>query len=97
MQSASEYHSCMLFTYKGTLLALIIANAEGRGYSTLKSCAGHGDVHIVLKWSTDYGNMWSDMIVVHIEANKYNNIYQLLVKYIHLCKQSIIYFGSLEF
>ena len=54
----------LLFTSKGTLLAF----AEGRGQHS-KSCADHGDVHIVLKRSTDYGNTWSDMTVVHIEAN----------------------------
>ena len=54
----------LLFTSKGTLLAF----AEGRGQHS-KSCADRGDVHIVLKRSTDYGNTWSDMTVVHIEAN----------------------------
>ena len=54
----------LLFTSRGTLLAF----AEGRGQHS-KSCADRGDVHIVLKRSSDYGNTWSDMTVVHIEAN----------------------------
>ncbi len=54
----------LLFTSRGTLLAF----AEGRGQHS-KSCADRGDVHIVLKRSSDYGNTWSDMMVVHIEAN----------------------------
>ena len=54
----------LLFTSRGTLLAF----AEGRGQHS-KSCADHGDVHIVLKRSTDNGKTWSDMTVVHIEAN----------------------------
>lgn len=54
----------LLFTSKGTLLAF----AEGRGQHS-KSCADRGDVHVVLKRSTDYGSTWSDMTVVHIEAN----------------------------
>ena len=68
----------LLFTSKGTLLAF----AEGRGQHS-KSCADRGDVHIVLKRSADYGNTWSDMTVVHIEANHtigmlIANIYDLL-------------------
>ena len=54
----------LLFTSRGTLLAF----AEGRGQHS-KSCADRGDVHIVLKRSSDYGNTWSDMTVVHTEAN----------------------------
>lgn len=52
----------LLFTSKGTLLAF----AEGRGQHS-KSCADHGDVHIVLKRSTDYGHTWSNLSVVYTE------------------------------
>ena len=52
----------LLFTSKGTLLAF----AEGRGQHS-KSCADHGDVHIVLKRSTDLGHTWSNMSVVYTE------------------------------
>ena len=60
----------LLLTSKGNLLAF----AEGRGQHS-RSCADSGDVHIVLKRSTDYGNTWSDMTVVHIEANRTIGIY----------------------
>lgn len=52
----------LLFTSKGTLLAF----AEGRGQHT-KSCADHGDVHIVLKRSTDLGHTWSNLSVIYTE------------------------------
>ena len=54
----------LLFTSKGTLLAF----AEGRGQHS-KSCADSGDVHIVLRRSTDNGNTWSDLVIVHMETN----------------------------
>ena len=54
----------LLFTSRGSLLAF----AEGRGLHS-KSCADHGDVHIVLKRSADNGNTWSDLTVVHMEPN----------------------------
>ena len=54
----------LLFTSKGTLLAF----AEGRGLHS-KSCADRGDVHIVLKRSTDNGKSWSSLTVVHMETN----------------------------
>ena len=49
----------LLFTASGTLLAF----AEGRR----GSCADHGDVHIVLKRSSDSGRTWSNLTVVHRE------------------------------
>lgn len=52
----------LLFTSKGTLLAF----AEGRGQHS-KSCADHGDVHIVLKRSTDLGHTWSNLSVIYTE------------------------------
>ena len=52
----------LLFTLKGTLLAF----AEGRGQHS-NSCADHGDVHIVLKRSTDLGHTWSNMSVIYTE------------------------------
>jgi Neuraminidase (sialidase) len=52
----------LLFTSKGTLLAF----AEGRGQHS-NSCSDHGDVHIVLKRSTDLGHTWSNMTVVYTE------------------------------
>ena len=50
-------------TSKNTLLAF----AEGRGQHT-SSCSDHGDVHIVMKRSTDYGKTWSPLMIVHSEA-----------------------------
>lgn len=55
----------LLFTSQGTLLAF----AEGRGQHT-KSCNDHGDVHIVLKRSTDYGHTWSNLTVIYTEYPK---------------------------
>ena len=52
----------LLFTSKGTLLAF----AEGRGQNS-KACSEYGDVHIVLKRSTDYGHTWSNLSVVYTE------------------------------
>ena len=52
----------LLFTTKDTLLAF----AEGRGQHT-KVCSDHGDVHIVLKRSTDFGATWSNLTVVYAE------------------------------
>ena len=52
----------LLFTSKGTLLAF----AEGRGQHS-NSCDDHGDVHIVLKRSTDLGHTWSNMSVIYTE------------------------------
>ena len=52
----------LLFTSKGTLLAF----AEGRGQHS-KACSEYGDVHIVLKRSTDYGHTWSNLSVVYTE------------------------------
>ena len=54
----------LLFTSKGTLLAF----AEGRGRQS-KSCADHGDVHIVLKRSSDLGHTWSNLSVVYTEPH----------------------------
>lgn len=51
-------------TSKHTLLAF----AEGRGQNT-NSCSNHGDVHIVLKRSTDYGETWSSLMIVHKETS----------------------------
>ena len=50
------------FTTKNTLLAF----AEGRGKNT-GSCSDHGDVHIVVKRSTDLGKTWSQLTVVYSE------------------------------
>ena len=50
-------------TSKNTLIAF----AEGRGQHT-SSCSDHGDVHIVMKRSTDYGKTWSSLMIVHSEA-----------------------------
>lgn len=52
----------LLFTTKDTLLAF----AEGRGQHT-KVCSDHGDVHIILKRSTDFGATWSNLTVVYAE------------------------------
>ena len=52
----------LLFTGRGTLLAF----AEGRGQQS-GSCADHGDVHIVLKRSSDSGQTWSNLTVVYKE------------------------------
>ena len=53
----------LLFTNKGTLLAF----AEGRGRTT-NVCSDHGDVHIVLKRSSDMGQTWSNLSIVHEET-----------------------------
>ena len=52
----------LLFTGKGTLLAF----AEGRGQHT-GSCDDHGDVHIVVKRSSDLGRTWSNLTTVYME------------------------------
>lgn len=49
-------------TSKNTLLAF----AEGRNTS---GCGDHGDVHIVLKRSMDYGKTWSPLSVVYTEPS----------------------------
>ena len=54
------------FTSKGTLLAF----AEGRGQHT-RSCANHGDVHLVMRRSTDEGETWSNITVVYTEYPKH--------------------------
>ena len=64
----------LLFTSKGTLLAF----AEGRGQHS-NSCSDHGDVHIVLKRSTDLGHTWSNMTVVYTEY-PHNTIGEYLLK-----------------
>ena len=51
----------LAFTAKGTLLAF----AEGR---RTPLCLDHGDVHIVLKRSTDLGQTWSNLSVIHSES-----------------------------
>ncbi len=54
----------LIFTVKRTLLAF----SEGRGLQT-RTCSDHGpDVRIVLKRSSDFGETWSDLTVVHSEA-----------------------------
>ena len=53
----------LLFNIKGTLLAF----AEGRGKHT-GSCDDHGDVHIVVKRSSDLGQTWSNLTIVHMES-----------------------------
>ena len=53
----------LLFTVKGTLLAF----AEGRGQTT-NVCDDHGDVHIVLKRSSDLGQTWSNLTTVYQES-----------------------------
>ena len=65
----------LLFTSKGTLLAF----AEGRGQHS-NSCADHGDVHIVLKRSTDYGHTWSNVSVIYTEY-PHNTIGEILACY----------------
>ena len=52
----------LLFTSKGTLLAF----AEGRGKHT-RVCSDHGDVHIVVKRSSDMGKTWSGLAIVYQE------------------------------
>lgn len=52
----------LLITPKNTLLAF----AEGRGQHT-NVCSDHGDVHIVLKRSTNFGVTWSNLTVVYSE------------------------------
>lgn len=52
----------LLFTDRGTLLAF----AEGRGQQS-GSCADHGDVHIVVKRSSDSGKTWSNLTIVYKE------------------------------
>ena len=52
----------LLFTSRGTLLAF----AEGRGQDS-GSCDDHGDVHIVLKRSSDSGRTWSNLTIVYRE------------------------------
>lgn len=54
----------LLFTAKGTLLAF----AEGRGRTT-NVCDDHGDVHIVLKRSSDLGQTWSNLTTVYQESD----------------------------
>ena len=53
----------LLLTGKGTLLAF----AEGRGQHT-QVCADHGDVHIVVKRSSDLGQTWSSLAIVYQES-----------------------------
>lgn len=52
----------LLFTSNGSLLAF----AEGRGQHT-RVCSDHGDVHIVVKRSSDLGKTWSNLTVVYTE------------------------------
>lgn len=52
----------LLLTSKGSLLAF----AEGRGQHT-KVCDDHGDVHIVVKRSSDLGKTWSNLTTVYQE------------------------------
>ena len=52
----------LLFTADLTLLAF----AEGRGRQS-RSCADHGDVHVVMKRSSDFGKTWSNLTVVYSE------------------------------
>ena len=52
----------LLFTSEGTLLAF----AEGRGKHT-GVCSDHGDVHIVIKRSSDMGKTWSGLTIVYQE------------------------------
>ena len=66
----------LLFTSKGSLLAFV----EGRGQHS-KSCADNGDVHIVMKRSTDNGNTWSDLTVVHVEANHTIGVHMLCMSF----------------
>ena len=62
----------LLFTSKGTLLAF----AEGRGQQS-KSCSDHGDVHIVLRKSSDLGHTWSNLSVVYTESHNTIGKYSL--------------------
>ena len=52
----------LLFSSKGTLLAF----AEARGKHT-RVCSDHGDVHIVVKRSSDMGKTWSGLAIVYQE------------------------------
>ena len=56
----------LVFTGRGTVLAF----AEGRGKRT-RSCSDHGDVHIVVKRSSDNGTSWSNLSVVYEEYPKH--------------------------
>ncbi len=54
----------ILFTVEETLLAF----SEGRGLQT-GTCSDHGpDVRIVVKRSSDFGETWSNLSVVHSEV-----------------------------
>lgn len=53
----------LLFTGNSSLLAF----AEGRGQHT-RVCDDHGDVHIVVKRSSDLGKTWSNLTVVYQES-----------------------------
>lgn len=80
----------LLFTGPGTLLAF----AEGRGRDS-KSCDDHGDVHIVVKRSSDFGRTWSNLTIVHMEeGHTIGLLAEILSSYVRMCFPQVIQLQS---